>query len=269
MLKRYGIKESTTVANDAEGHAERIRIEGYTVLPDLVPNATLVDARIRLDGIYAGQAAEVGGEDELRRMNDADVVRSPCVTDDFFLQFATHERVRQLMDLMLGDYYILQQQNGVVNRPKAGHYQSAWHRDLLYQHFTTSRPIAVSVLYCVDDFRAETGGTWVLPGSHRLERFPSDAYVSTHEVSVVAPAGAALVFDSLLFHRAGENRSAGLRRGLNQVYALPFLKQQISLPRALGGRYSEDPALRRFLGYDSEPGDSALEWRRRRLASPA
>jgi ectoine hydroxylase-related dioxygenase (phytanoyl-CoA dioxygenase family) len=265
MLNRYGIKEATTLAGEAEAHAERIRIEGFTIVTELVPAPVLADARPRLDAVYDAQVAEVGGEDQLRSIKDADVVRSPLVADRFFLQFALNPRVRAVMDLLLGDYYILQQQNGVVNKPNAAHYQTAWHRDLLYQHFTTSRPIAVSCLYCLDDFRKDTGGTWVLPGSHRLEIFPSDDYVSSHEVSVTAAAGSALVFDSLLFHRAGENRSTQVRRGLNQVYALPFLKQQISLPRALAGEHADDPFLKKFLGYDSEPGDSALEWRRRRL----
>src|SRR4051812_3608442 len=214
MLKRYGIRESATVAGEAEEHAERVRIEGYTILPELVTPAVLAEARTRLDRVYDAQVTELGGEERVHSINDAGVVRAPVVADDFFLQFATNARVRAVVGLLVGDYYILQQQNGVVNRPADAHYQTAWHRDLPYQHFTTSRPLAVSVLYCVDDFRKETGGTWVLPASPRLEQFPSDAYVSGHELSVPAPAGSALVFDSMLFHRAGENRSAQLRRGL-------------------------------------------------------
>src|SRR5262249_4075300 len=131
MIKRYGIKEATAVAGEAEAHAERIRIEGYTIMTELVPPAALAEARTRLDAVYAGQVAEVGGEERLRGINDADVVRSPLVADGFFLDFALNPRVRAVMDLLLGDYYILQQQNGVVNRPAAAHYQTAWHRDLL------------------------------------------------------------------------------------------------------------------------------------------
>ena len=45
------------------------------------------------------------------------------------------------------------------------------------------------------------------------------------------------MFDSMLFHRAGSNRSGRPRRGVNHVYGLPFLKPPISFPRALGGRF--------------------------------
>lgn len=265
MLSRYGIKEVTAVGSAAEEHVERVRINGYTVVADLIPAKVLEEARRRLDAVYAIQAEEVGGEDQLRAINDADVVRAPMVSDDFFLQFVLNSEIRSVLDVLLGDYYILQQQNGVINRPRGGHYQAAWHRDLPYQHFTTSRPIAISVLYCLDDFRNETGGTLVLGGSHRLERFPSDQFVEANQHSITASAGSAVLFDSLLFHRAGDNRSPGIRRGLNHVYSLPFFKQQINLTRALRGRYAEDPALRKILGYDSESGDDALEWRRRRL----
>lgn len=47
-----------------------------------------------------------------------------------------------------------------------------------------------------------------------------------------------------------------------------LIAQQISLPAALGGRYSDDPVLARLLGYDTLPAASVLEWRRRRLDRP-
>jgi hypothetical protein len=52
---------------------------------------------------------------------------------------------------------------------------------------------------------------------------------------------------------------------VNHVYGLPFLKPPISFPRALGGRFREDPELSRFLGYDTEPADGPADWRNRRL----
>jgi len=82
---------------------------------------------------------------------------------------------------------------------------------------------------------------------------------------VTAAAGSAVVFDSMLFHRGGVNTSARPRRGLNHLYGLPFVKQQIDLPRALGGRYSEDEALARFLGYESAAEESVVAWREKRL----
>ena len=81
---------------------------------------------------------------------------------------------------------------------------------------------------------------------------------------VVAERGSFIVFDSMLFHRAGVNRTDRVRRAVNQVYTIPLIAQQISLPAALGGRYNSDSQLARLLGYESAPAESVVAWRERR-----
>jgi ectoine hydroxylase-related dioxygenase (phytanoyl-CoA dioxygenase family) len=266
MLKWYGVRETTAPHTETERHAEEVRLTGFTVVRQLVDEEFLHLARKRLDQVYAKQAEEFGGEDRLRLIGEANTARCVLAHDDFFIKPALHSRILTLMTALLGDYFVLQQQNGVINPPTGDNHQSSWHRDLPYQHFVSSRPLAISVLWCLDEFNKETGGTWMLPASHKTERAPSEDYVAAHAVPVVANAGDVLAFDSMLFHRAGNNKSGRLRRGLNHVYALPFLKQQISFPKTLQGRLAEDPVLSRLLGYDSEPADSPLDWRRKRLA---
>jgi ectoine hydroxylase-related dioxygenase (phytanoyl-CoA dioxygenase family) len=267
MLKSYGVTETAAVTTEVQRFAEEIRLTGYTVVRAVFDPARLQAARDKLDRLYAEQAAAAGGEARLRAINDANVVRCPLAHDVFFLDLATAPRLRAIAAELLGGYVVLQQQNGVINPPDDRYYQAAWHRDLPYQHFVSSRPLAVSALMCLDPFTAETGGTHVLPGSHRAEPFPSDGYVFAHERGIEAEPGDVLVFDSMLFHRAGTNRSDRPRRGVNNVYGLPFLKPPISLPRALGGRFRDDPDLGRFLGYDTEPADGPADWRNRRLAA--
>lgn len=265
-MKLYGVWETTAVNTEAERHVEEIRLIGYTIVRDILTPDRLPSVRQALDRLYQSQAESVGGEESLRIIQDANVVRCPLAEDRLFLELATHPRVLAVARAALGETFILQQQNGVINPPNNDHTQSAWHRDLPYQHFVTSRPLAVSALWCLDDFNEETGGTWVLPASHRAELFPSEGYIASHETAIVARAGDALVFDAMLYHRAGNNRSAQVRRGLNHVYTLPFVKQQISFPQALKGQLREDPFLSKLLGYEGEPAATAFEWRRQRLA---
>src|SRR2546423_5436266 len=149
-------------------------------------------------------------------------------------------KVFAILERLLGDYFTLLQQNAITNLPGKDNYQTAWHRDLIYQHFIPSRPIAISALLCIDDFSERNGGTYVLPASHKVEKFPSPEFVRKHEHGIEARAGSAIVFDSMLFHRGGMNSSSSARRGLNHLYSLPFIKQQISLPQLLGGKYSDD-----------------------------
>jgi ectoine hydroxylase-related dioxygenase (phytanoyl-CoA dioxygenase family) len=132
---------------------------------------------------------------------------------------------------------------------------------LTYQHFVASRPLGISALYCIDDFTAKTGATTVLPASHFIEGFPSRPYVEKHQRLVEAPAGSIIVFDAMMYHRGGENRSGRTRLGINHIFVLPLIKQQIDLPAALGGKFRDDPVLGRLLGYESAAAASAYLWR--------
>ena len=77
-----------------------------------------------------------------------------------------------------------------------------------------------------------------------------------------------LIIDSMVFHRAGNNSSGGVRRAINHIFTLPLIQQQISLPDALGGRFADDPRFRRLLGYEAPPGTSTLDWRMRHTDRP-
>jgi ectoine hydroxylase-related dioxygenase (phytanoyl-CoA dioxygenase family) len=165
-----------------------------------------------------------------------------------------------------GRKMILNSQNGIINRPGRRHYQSAWHRDLPYQTFVASRPLAISVLFALDPFTAETGGTQVLPSSHLHEQFPDQAYVESHLVTPFVPAGAALAFNSMLFHRGGENRSEIIRRGVNHVYSIPLMAPQVALHDL---ECDGDATLHMLLGKDFIIPASAVAWRERKWSALA
>jgi ectoine hydroxylase-related dioxygenase (phytanoyl-CoA dioxygenase family) len=265
-LNRYGIREQTQAKTDLEVHVEEIRILGCTVLPPCFSEEQLQDWRQHLDNLLEQQTTEAGGREVLSRIGEADLVRAPLVSDHSFLGIAANDKVIAIVGALLGDYFILTQQNGILNRPQAGpHHQTAYHRDLPYQHFVSSRPIGVNALLCLDPFEVETGSTLVLPASHKIEAFPSDRYVAKMEQPITASPGSYILMDSMLYHRAGVNRSNRMRRGVNNAYALPIIKQQIALPAMLGGRWRDDPFLARLLGYESDPPQSIREYLARRI----
>jgi len=69
----------------------------------------------------------------------------------------------------------------------------------------------------------------------------------------------------MLYHRGGHNNSGRTRLGINHIFVLPLIKQQIDLPAALGGKFRDDPLLGRLLGYDSAPPASAYQWRKDKI----
>ena len=62
-----------------------------------------------------------------------------------------------------------------------------------------------------------------------MEQFPSESVAAELDTAVSAEPGSFIVFDSMVFHRAGENRSGRPRRAVNQVFSVPIIAQQISL----------------------------------------
>jgi ectoine hydroxylase-related dioxygenase (phytanoyl-CoA dioxygenase family) len=261
----HGVREFRTSAGQTDLHAEEIATIGFTIVEDVLSPAELELAREKINRAYEAQCAELGGAQALESINDADIARCLLAYDEFFVDLAANDVVVAIVRDLLGDQVVLMSQNGIINRPADDHYQVTWHRDLNYQHFVSSRPLAISALYCIDDFSAETGGTCVLPASHKVEAFPSPEYVERQMLTVAAPAGSVLIFDAMLFHRAGHNRSRHDRLAINHIFTVPMIQQQINLPMALEGRHADDPRLATLLGYTFDPGHSAIEWRRRRL----
>ncbi len=264
-LKFYGVKEFTHLNSAIDGYAEELCINGFTIIPGLIEKKLLNILRDKVDEIYLVQMKEVSHLGNLDEINDANVARALLAYDDAFLDLAVQSTFLAIAERMLGNYFILQMQNAIINLPNQKNYQIAWHRDLNYQHFVCSRPLAISILICLDEFSSETGGTCVLPATHKMEAFPSEQFIEKFWQQISAPAGSALVMDSMLYHRAGYNQSANIRRGINHMYCLPFMKQQISLPSLLKEKHKGDPFLKQFLGYDSEPGMSVNEWRARKF----
>lgn len=260
----YGGIRPNAMPDAIARYQEELDVLGYTVIEDALDTAQLEAWRQRIDAVYAVQEAEFGGREALTAIGEQDLCRAPLIYDEAFVQLASTPAVLELMRRVLGDWYILNLQNAIINRPDERHHQTAWHRDLPYQNWTSSRPLALGALFAIDPFTTETGGTIVLPHSHRHDTMPSENYLLQHAKQITASAGSVLIFDAMVFHRAGVNRSSKIRRGVNHLYTIPLLKQQYDFPAVLGEGFSEDPVIRRLLGYDSRVPKNALEWRRAR-----
>ena len=80
-----------------------------------------------------------------------------------------------------------------------------------------------------------------------------------------AKEGSVIILDGMFFHRSGFNNSGGRRRTCQGMYSLPFMGQQISIPKTLKDKYCNDPFLRHLLGYNSIQQDSVFDWRKEKL----
>jgi ectoine hydroxylase-related dioxygenase (phytanoyl-CoA dioxygenase family) len=264
----YGVSERLRETDPIDEAIAELRINGYTTLASGFSTEFIDSLKAGLDRTYAKQVAEIGAESDLMSINDADTARCVLSYEADYLKVATAAPLMELARRFLGPEFVLMMQNGIINRPDRENYQAKWHRDLNYQHWTSSKPMAMNALLCIDEFTYENGATFVLPGTHHVAPFPTDAFARKFEKQLAVPAGSFLVLDAMVFHRAGINRSSHVRRAVNHVIGLPFMAQQIDIPSAMsrtGAAIPDDPAIRKYLNFRWAPAADAIEWRRRRI----
>ncbi|MBK8397936.1 MAG: phytanoyl-CoA dioxygenase family protein [Leptospiraceae bacterium] len=264
MSDFYGLESFRSNITNLERWIEEIKINGFTIIEDVISEQNLILYRKLIDQVYKFQEEEFGSEN-LNKIKERNMARCLIAYNDEFLKLSLIPVVVELIKFFIGDYFILNLQNAIINTPNEKHHQSSWHRDLPYQNWVITKPIAMNCLITIDPFSKETGSTEVVPFTHNLEEIPSEEYCERHKISVTAPAGSAIVFNSMLFHRAGNNTSPHTRRGVNHIYTVPILKQQIDIPRALKFKKYNDPFVSRFLGFDSSVPESPFDWRKERM----
>ncbi|MEA2050836.1 MAG: phytanoyl-CoA dioxygenase family protein [Campylobacterota bacterium] len=262
--KSYGRLNQVECNNDIDLYVEEIRTNGFTIIEGVLSDKELKKYRKKIDNIYNQQKSELGVKN-LKSLNEKNMCRMPLKYDDYFINIATNKIVLKIVEKFLGEFYILNLQNAIINTPNEEHHQSSWHRDLPYQNYVISNPLSINALFCIDDFSVETGGTIVVPYTHKTEVLPSDRYIEKHAVTAIAKAGSVIVFDSMLFHKAGYNSSNIIRRAVNHQYQIPLLKQFYDFPKALNGRFSDDKYLAQLLGYTSQVPLDDVVWRKSRL----
>jgi ectoine hydroxylase-related dioxygenase (phytanoyl-CoA dioxygenase family) len=120
-----------------------------------------------------------------------------------------------------------------------------------FPFFEVPRPnLILATMWAISDFRADNGGTLIVPGSHRWE---AGRVAELDEVvSAEMPAGSILFWAGGTFHGAGENRSNDWRYGVIFTYSLAWLRQEenqyLDVPRHIAEKLS--PEMRTMIGYD-------------------
>lgn len=228
----YGVLERIIATDTVQSAIEQINHLGHAVLDPGFSTAQIDEFRKIFD-VTHDRYVSIYGEKRLRQLDEFHGIRLPLAIEPEFLKLAKTPAVLHVVHGLIQGKFVLNQQNGIINPPREKYNQAAWHRDLPYQHFVSSRPIAINALYCVDDFTLKNGATHVLPASHKREAFPSEAFVNSNEVQVQAPAGSFILLDCMCFHRGGFNQSKHKRRAVNHLYTIPLIRQQIDLSVAL------------------------------------
>ncbi len=222
----------------------------------------LSDLRERLERLLSEQETRFGGHETLKRINEADRLRAPLIWDEAFLKVAVHPQLIELCRRALGDYFIINQQNGIRNPPaNRSHRQASYHRDLPYQHFVSSRPLALNALLRLDPFTPENGATRVLPGSHKIEYFPDDRVVRSHRSGCQCAGWCVSASEFYGFSLRRRQHYGRLRRAINTAFTVPIIKQQYLPCRLiLRGDMTTTPGCGSYLDFEVDPPRSLEAW---------
>lgn len=225
----YGVLVQDKPASELDEIAEQVRRLGYAILD----SGYTADELKQLSEAFNQTRADyiqTYGEARLRSANEFHTIRALLTHGDpVFVRLATNQNLMTVVGKLIVGKFILNQQNGVINPPRETYNQRAWHRDLPYQHYVSSNPLAINALFCVDDFTLENGSTFVLPATHKTVNYPSESYIQRNALQVEAKAGQYILLDCMLFHSGGFNCTDKERRAVNHVYTIPYFKQQIKI----------------------------------------
>ncbi len=221
-----------------------LHAQGYTIVESLLPPDRVVSLREELARMltYKGRNAFEGYRTQrvygllARTFSLNDLVAHPLVLD--------------LLDGMLLPNYLLSQVVAINILPGEDA-QALHHDDVLYPIPRPRAPISVATMWALDDYRADNGGTRVVPGSHLWgSQMPAAADLERVQ-PIEMPAGSMLVFSGTLWHGGGANVSDAPRLGVTVQYCEPWCRTVENFGLSIApSRAAQCPEeLRTMLGY--------------------
>ena len=193
-----------------------------------------------------------------------------------FGRYLADRRIVDPCESIFGPYVRVSSVGAVMNHP--GNARGYWHSDWPFNQTVASHvpaPYAdavmhVTAIFMLSPFTEETGGTLVVPGSHRSSTNPSgengvdrDSPYPT-EINAIGAAGDVLLFDSRLWHSVAPNHSDRPRTAVIARYAPWWLNLSVQRPGTpdhtqivveTGGKPSVVPLVKRST-FESLPDEA-------------
>ena len=218
----------------------QIKQEGYCVVDGVIPPDQIDEIRTAV--VAAQRARHREAEAELAKtrarghrvgVEGVALLKQAINATQSFAPYLADRRILDVIEAFFGSWARISCTDCVINLP--GNARGYWHADWPYNqtnasHIPAPYPDAVlhlATIWMMTPFAAETGGTLVVPGSHRWPQNPAagDLPEVDHEAPypterhVEGEAGSVLVYDSRLWHAVAPNLSQGPRVGLLVRYA--------------------------------------------------
>jgi len=243
----YAATEPASPSGDPIGWSQRLLVDGYCIIPDLVPSETVRALNADLDARFAATPLCQGGFYGPRTKRFGSLLKRSAVAADL----VQHPLVLGLAKAVLGpwcDRFNLNLTQAIEIHPGAP--AQFPHRDQdMWQGEKGRFEYLLNVVWPLTEFTAENGATRIWPGSH----YPGALDQVPHEkpVAIEMQPGSALVFLGSTLHAAGGNYARSASRGVIVSYCLGWLKpyenQWLCYPPDIARGFS--PELAELVGY--------------------
>jgi hypothetical protein len=248
-----------------------LQINGWCVVKDIIPKNKVdgiresVEKTVEAHGTYTGVEG-VGTRKGLLAFNQS------------FAPYLADKRVLGIAEALFGPHARISFTTAHINYP--GNVRGALHADWPFNqnnagHIPAPYPDAVihlTTLWMLSPFTHDSGGTLVVPGSHRSPNNPSgDNGVDPlapypTEMQATGDAGSVLILDSRTWHATAPNQTEKPRVGMAVRYAPWWLNLDVLMPGSderarivdeTGGNENEiapvSPAIYKALPEDVKP----------------
>lgn len=232
---------------------ENIRHQGFAVVEGILDDEFIGETRSALYDVRDCIHRDIGRE-RLLRAGELGVLRLMMKYEPFFFRFLEIPEVLAVIDATVSSTAILHLQNGFIlpsfppqSNPTV--FQNQFHMD--FPRVLNGYLASINILFAIDEFTAENGGTLIVPGTQQCQPAPTREYLKAAAVPVECAPGSMVIFDSTLWHAAGQNVSGSDRLAINHQFTRSWIKQQIDYVRALGTETIESlpPRSRQLLGW--------------------
>ena len=223
--------------------------EGFATIPDVLSPREVEELRGCVAEVaereqHSGQAWFSNGNQRVFNLLN----RGVC-----FVDLIEHPVAVEFAERVLGPHPLLSSITANVAHPD--NVPQLLHTDQQYITEPWTYAATLQVVWMLDAFTEENGGTRVIPRTHLLGRRPVTEDIRT--VSITGPAGGIALLDGRVWHGTGVNTSQDQHRhGIFAYYCVPFLRQQENVFRSLDPeiRSGLSPRARALLGYDAWQG---------------
>lgn len=221
---------------------QQLEEDGLTVVPKVLPMEQVEALRSELEAAMS--------EDERLRPNvfDSGMVHNCMLRGPKMAELLDQPVMHAYLGAFFAPTCILYAYQSSSLRPSKGNFGSRVHVDS--PRFIPGYSTNVGVIFALDPFNSDTGGTFYLKGSHRSAEIPDDKTFFASASQAMCDPGDMILFHARLVHAAGTNRTGRTRHALTLNVCRSFMRQRFDFPRLVPESLIRGLGVegRRFLG---------------------